>query len=174
MISVPDSMDFLQEPAGKWYEGERSNTVIMSGGGIPAAMFGSGWNRVNPATGSHGILQETCGKVAESCTKTPEIAGTMEAVFRLEIVWIFSGGFLSTSCAFRQETARNHRKKSGKFPVGILLPQNHRNYREPAVFGPVCSTWACSTNCFNTNSHLNIIRVNNINSSNHYGHIEIV
>ncbi len=38
----------------------------------------------------------------------------MEAVFRPEIFRIFSGRFLSTSCAFRQE---------------------------PAVSGPDCSTW---------------------------------
>ncbi len=49
MTSVPDFMDFLQEPAekssfqaGKWYEGGSSNTVIMSGGRILAAMVGSG------------------------------------------------------------------------------------------------------------------------------------
>jgi hypothetical protein len=29
------------------------------------------------------------------------------------------------SCAFRQELARNHWKKSGKVPAGIRLPQNH-------------------------------------------------
>jgi hypothetical protein len=66
----------------------------------------------------------------------------MEAVFRPEIVQIFSGGFLSISCAFRQEPARNHQKKSENFPTGILLQQNHRNYPEPAVSGPGCSTWA--------------------------------
>ncbi len=60
----------------------------------------------------------------------------MEAVFLPEVVRIFSGGFLSTSCAFRQEPAGNHRKKSENFPAGILLPQNHRNYPEPAVSGP--------------------------------------
>jgi len=32
-------------------------------------------------------------------------------------------------------------KKFEKFPAGILLPQNHRNYSEPAVSGPDCSTW---------------------------------
>jgi hypothetical protein len=54
-----------------------------------------------PATGprkilleSHRILQENTGN-----------RWSMEAVFRPEIVRIFSGGFLSTSCAFRQEPA---------------------------------------------------------------------
>jgi hypothetical protein len=40
----------------------------------------------------HRILQENTGN-----------RWNMEAVFRPEIVWIFSGGFLSTSCAFRPE-----------------------------------------------------------------------
>ncbi len=53
----------------------------------------------------------------------------------------FSGGFLSTFCAFRQEPARNHRKKFENFPAGILLTQNHRNYSEPAVSGQGSSTW---------------------------------
>ncbi len=65
----------------------------------------------------------------------------MEAVFRPEIARIFSGGFLSTSCAFRQEPVGNHLKKCENFPAGILLPQNHRNYPEPAVSGSGCSTW---------------------------------
>jgi hypothetical protein len=83
-----------------------------------------------PANGSRGILQENT-----------ENRWNMEAVFLPEIVRIFSGGFLSTSCDFRQETAGNHRKKSENVPAGILLPQNHRNYPEPAVSGPGCSTW---------------------------------
>ncbi len=41
----------------------------------------------------------------------------MEAVFRPEIVRIFSVGFLSNSCVFRREPVANHRKKSGKIPV---------------------------------------------------------
>jgi len=36
----------------------------------------------------------------------------MEEIFQPEIVQIFSGGFLSISCAFRQEPVGNHRKKS--------------------------------------------------------------
>ena len=36
----------------------------------------------------------------------------------------FSGGFLPASCAFLQELTGNHRKKSGKFPTGILLPSS--------------------------------------------------
>jgi hypothetical protein len=39
----------------------------------------------------------------------------MEAVFRPEIVGIFSGGFLSTSCAFRQEPAGNIGKNPENF-----------------------------------------------------------
>jgi hypothetical protein len=83
-----------------------------------------------PATGSRGILQENTGN-----------RWNVEAVLRPEIVRIFSGGFLSTSDAFWQEPAGNHRKKSENFPVGILLPQNQRNYPEQGVSGPGCSTW---------------------------------
>jgi hypothetical protein len=36
----------------------------------------------------------------------------MEAVFPPENDRIFSGGFLSTACAFRQKTIGNHWKKS--------------------------------------------------------------
>jgi hypothetical protein len=79
---------------------------------------------------SHRILQENTGN-----------RWNVEAVFRPEIVQIFSGGFLSTSCTFRQEPPGNHRKKSEKFPAGILLPQNHRNYPEPVVSKPECLTW---------------------------------
>jgi hypothetical protein len=57
-----------------------------------------------PATGSRVILQERRGKFTGN-------RWNMEAVFRTEIVGIFSVGFLSTSCAFRQERAGNHRKK---------------------------------------------------------------
>jgi hypothetical protein len=65
----------------------------------------------------------------------------VEAVFWPEIVRIFTDGFLSTSCSFRQQPARNRRKKYENFPIEILLPQNHRNYPEPAVFGPGYSSW---------------------------------
>ncbi len=65
----------------------------------------------------------------------------MEAVFRPEIALIFPGELLSTFRAFWQEPALNHRKKSEQFPAVILLLQNHRNYPEPAVSGPGCSTW---------------------------------
>jgi len=90
------------------------------------------------------IPQDSSGKMREShriLQESTENRWNMEAVFRPKIVWIFPGGFLSTSCAFRQEPARNHREKSEKFLAGILLPQNHRNYPEPAVSGPGCSTW---------------------------------
>jgi hypothetical protein len=52
---------------------------------------------------SHRILQENTGN-----------RWNMEAVFRPKIIRIFSGGFLSTSCAFQQEPAENHRKKIRK------------------------------------------------------------
>jgi len=51
----------------------------------------------------HRFLQENTGN-----------RWNMKAVFRPEIVEIFSGGFLPTSSAFRQEPARNHRKKIRK------------------------------------------------------------
>jgi hypothetical protein len=78
---------------------------------------------------SHPILQESTGN-----------RWNTEEVFRSENFRIFSGKFLSNSCAFRQEPARNHWKESEKFPAGILLPQNHQNFSEPAVSGPDCST----------------------------------
>jgi hypothetical protein len=55
---------------------------------------------------SHGILQANIRN-----------RWNIEAVFQLEIFRIFSGGFLSTSCAFRQEPVGNHRQKSRKFPA---------------------------------------------------------
>jgi hypothetical protein len=98
------------------------------------------------ATGSRRILQERSGNVAGSCRKeagmSPDPAGKpwkspeVEAVFRPEIYWIFSGGFLSISCAFRQEPVGNHRKKSEKFPVGILLPRSSDFRCFPAGTGP--------------------------------------
>ena len=42
---------------------------------------------------------------------------------------------------FPQDPPENHRKKSGKFPTGILLQWNRRNVSEPAVSMPECSTW---------------------------------
>jgi hypothetical protein len=75
-----------------------------------------------PATGSY--------------KKIPEIAGIWKQYSGRKL----SGFFPVDSCAFRQELAGNHRKKSEKFPAGILLPQNHRNYPEPAVSGPDWST----------------------------------
>jgi hypothetical protein len=48
---------------------------------------------------------------------------------------------ISTCCTRRQEPTGNHRKKFEKFPIGILLPQNHWNYVEPVVSGPGCPTW---------------------------------
>jgi hypothetical protein len=79
---------------------------------------------------SHLILKENTGN-----------RWSVEAVFQPEIFRIFSGGFLLTSCAFRQEPGGKHWKKSEKFPAGILLPQNHRNYPEPVVSKPECLTW---------------------------------
>jgi 2,3-bisphosphoglycerate-independent phosphoglycerate mutase len=69
----------------------------------------------------------------------------MEAVFRPEICWIFSGGFQSISRALRQEPVRNHRKKSEKFPVGILLPRSSDFLPELARnFRPGLELAACS------------------------------
>ncbi len=70
-----------------------------------------------PATGSRGILQGRCGKVTGSCRKTPEVAETWKQYSARKL----SGGFLSTSCAFRQDPAGNHRTKSENFPAGYCL-----------------------------------------------------
>jgi hypothetical protein len=75
-----------------------------------------------PATESREILQKRCAKVTGSFKKTLEIAGTWKQ-YSDRILSGFSGGFLSTSCAFQQEPARNHRKKSENFPAAMLLPQ---------------------------------------------------
>jgi hypothetical protein len=60
----------------------------------------------------------------------------VEAVFRPEIYWIFSGGFLSISCAFRQEPIEKNPKNSRweyYFHVpaisGAFLPELARNFR---------------------------------------------
>jgi hypothetical protein len=65
----------------------------------------------------HRISQDPAEKMWEShriLQENTEIPWNTEAVFRPEIVRIFSSGFLSTSCAFRQEPATNHWKKSEK------------------------------------------------------------
>jgi hypothetical protein len=64
---------------------------------------------------SHRILQESTGN-----------RWNMEAVFRPESFRFF----------FRWIPARFL-----CFPAGILLPQNYRNYPEPAVSRPDSSTW---------------------------------
>jgi hypothetical protein len=87
-----------------------------------------------PATGSRGILHERCGKVTGSCRKIPEIAGTWKQYSERKL----SGFFLVYFC---QILVLSGRKIFGFFPAGILLPQNHRNYPEPVVSGPVRSTW---------------------------------
>jgi hypothetical protein len=50
-------------------------------------------------------------------------------------------GKMQESQRILQEPAGNHWKKSENFPAGKLLPQNHRNFPEPAVSGSDCSTW---------------------------------
>ena len=92
----------------------------------------------------HRIPQDTAGKMRDSHRILQGNTGNrwnVEAVFRSKIRPDFSGGFLPTSCTFRQELAGYHRKKSENFPSGILLPQNHRNHLEPDVSRPDCSTW---------------------------------
>ncbi len=81
----------------------------------------------------------------------------METVFRPDIGRIFSGGFLSNSCASRQEPAGNRRKKSETFLEGILLPPNHRNYPEPVVSGPGSSTWVFVENYDHLNQSILMI-----------------
>ncbi len=90
-----------------------------------------------PATGSRKILQKRFGKVTGSCKKTPEVAGTWKQYSGRKL----SGFFPVDSCQLPVLSGRNQPKISEKNPAGILLPQNHRNYPEPAVSGPGCSTW---------------------------------
>ena len=60
----------------------------------------------------------------------------------IRVSWIFSGEFRSISRAFQQEPVGNHRKKSKKFPVGILLPRSGDFRFFSAGTGPYFSTWA--------------------------------
>ncbi len=92
----------------------------------------------------HRIPQDPTGKMRESHRILQENAGNrwnMEAVFRPEIVRIFSGRLLPISCAFLQELAGNDRKKSEKFPAGILLPCSSDFRCFPAGTGPYFLTW---------------------------------
>ncbi len=93
----------------------------------------------------HQILKDPAGKMRESTGNR----WNMKVVFRTENFRLFSGGFLPTSCTFLQELVGKHWKKSEKFPARILLPQNHRNYPEPAVSGPDSSTWGLIKRKFN-------------------------
>ncbi len=63
----------------------------------------------------HRILQERCGKVTVSCRKASEIAGTWKQYSGRKIFGFSSGGFLPTSCAFRQEPGEKHRKNPKNF-----------------------------------------------------------
>ncbi len=84
---------------------------------------------------------------AESCRKdarkAPNPAGKhrksteVETVFRPKIVRMFSGGFLPTSCTFRQELVGNYRKNPENFRTeycfhvtaisGVFQPEPARN-----------------------------------------------
>ncbi len=63
------------------------------------------------ATGSRRKDAETPSDPTGNDRKSPKV----EAVFRLEIFWIFSGEFLSISCAFRQEPVGISSEKIPKF-----------------------------------------------------------
>ena len=54
----------------------------------------------------------------DSRRNTPEVTGTWKQYSCRKI----SGAFQSLSCTCRQKLVGNHRKKSGNFPAGILLP----------------------------------------------------
>ncbi len=72
-----------------------------------------------------------------SCRKAPKIAGTWKQYSGRK----FSGFFRRISANFLCFPAGTGRKALKKFPAGILLPQNRRNYSKPVVSGPDCSTW---------------------------------
>ncbi|CAF3415963.1 unnamed protein product [Rotaria socialis] len=52
-----------------------------------------------------------------------------------------AGLFRRIPAKFRCFPAGTDRKSPENFPIGILLPQDQRNYSEPAVSRPDCSTW---------------------------------
>ena len=115
----------------------------------------------------HWIPQDPVGNMRKShriLQENTRNRWNMEAVFRPEIDRTFSGGFQPTSCAFWLETAGNYWKKSEEFPVGILLPQHHRNYPEPTVSKPdsftrvFCrtSSYDISSACSNVGGNLNL------------------
>jgi hypothetical protein len=64
-----------------------------------------------------------------------------ELLFWTELSWSCNTLIPTDFLCFMSGTGREALEKSEKFPAGILLPQNHRNYPEPAVSGPDCSTW---------------------------------
>jgi hypothetical protein len=64
------------------------------------------------ATESRGILQERCGKVTESCRKTPEIAGTWKQYSGRKL----SGFFPVNSCQLPVLFDRNRPEIIGKNP----------------------------------------------------------
>ena len=59
----------------------------------------------------------------------------VEAVFRPEIFRIFSDDFRSVPAGKHRKLAGIHRKKSGQFPAGILLPCSSDFRCFPAGYG---------------------------------------
>jgi hypothetical protein len=77
----------------------------------------------------HRIPLDPAGKMREShriLHENTRNCWNVEAVFRS-----IPANFL----CFPAGTGRKSSEKTEKFPAGILLPQNHRNYPEPAVSG---------------------------------------
>jgi hypothetical protein len=65
-----------------------------------------------PDTGSHGILQERCGKVTRSCRKTPKIAGIWKQYSDRKL----PGFFPVDSCQLLVLSGRNRLEIIGKNP----------------------------------------------------------
>jgi hypothetical protein len=88
------------------------------------------------------ILQERSGKVAGSCRKSAEIGVSGSSIPSGNLLnFCFAYGFQWISCAFPQESVVNHRAKSEKFPVGILVPRCVDFRWFPAGTDPYFSSW---------------------------------
>jgi hypothetical protein len=60
--------------------------------------------RTQDEDSGHRILRDPAGKIRKSHRipwESTENSSEMEAVFRPEVFWIFSGEFLPVACAFR-------------------------------------------------------------------------
>ena len=80
-------------------------------------------------------------EIASSRRKTLKINGKRKQYSNRKLFRIFSRWFPAVSCRNEQELIGTLRKKSEKFPTGILLPRSVDFRCFPAGTGPYFSTW---------------------------------